>query len=89
VRLRDEGRLDLADPLDRHLDAPGAADVTIAQPLSHTAGLASQTPGPWRERTPGDLRPELADLIGPRQPYGPGAPLAAQPDPDGRQTSDV
>jgi CubicO group peptidase (beta-lactamase class C family) len=66
MRLRDEGRLDLADPLDRHLDAPEAAGVTIAQLLSHTAGLASETPGPWWERTPGDLRPELADLLGPR-----------------------
>ncbi len=52
MRLRDEGRLDLADPLARHLDAPEVPDVTIAQLLSHTAGLASETPGPWWERTP-------------------------------------
>ena len=47
TRLRDEGRLDLADPLGRHLDAGEAAGATIAQLLSHTAGLASETPGPW------------------------------------------
>jgi CubicO group peptidase (beta-lactamase class C family) len=45
MRLRDEGRLDLADPLGRHLDAGPAggraAGATIAQLLSHTAGLAS------------------------------------------------
>jgi CubicO group peptidase (beta-lactamase class C family) len=65
MRLRDEGRLDLADPLGRHLDAGAAADATIAQLLSHTAGLPSETPGPWWERSPGELRPGLADILGP------------------------
>lgn len=65
MRLRDEGLLDLADPLDRYLDAPEVPGVTIAQLLSHTAGLPSETPDPWWERTPGQLRPELADLLGP------------------------
>src|SRR6185312_12342433 len=49
MRLRDEGRLDLADPLGKYLDgAPAgpAASATIAQLLSHTAGLPSETPGP-------------------------------------------
>ena len=64
MRLRDEGKLGLADPLEKHLaDAP-IRGVTIGQLLSHTAGLASETPEPWWERTPGDLRPELADLVG-------------------------
>jgi CubicO group peptidase (beta-lactamase class C family) len=66
MRLRDEGLLDLADPLDRYLEAPPVAGVTIAQLLAHTAGLASETPGPWWERTQGDLRPGLADLLGAR-----------------------
>ena len=71
MRLRDEGRLDLADPLGKHLDAGQAASVTIAQLLSHTAGLASETPGPWWERSPGDLRPALADILGTaRHPAG-------------------
>jgi len=71
MRLRDEGRLDLADPLGRHLDAGTAAGATIAQLLSHTAGLASETPGPWWERSPGELRPELAGILGPsRRPAG-------------------
>lgn len=65
MRLRDEGRLDLADPLDRHLPGTAAGALTIGQLLSHTSGLSSETPGPWWERTPGDLRPELADLLGP------------------------
>ena len=64
MRLRDEGQLGLADPLEKHLaDAP-IRGVTIVQLLSHTAGIASETPGPWWERSPGELRPELADLIG-------------------------
>ncbi|HEX4359620.1 MAG TPA: serine hydrolase domain-containing protein [Pseudonocardia sp.] len=65
LRLRDEGLLDLADPLGKHLPDPAeVADVTIAQLLSHTAGLAAEATDPWWERTPGDLRPEPADLLG-------------------------
>jgi len=73
MRLRDEGRLDLADPLGKYLDAGQAKNATVAQLLSHTAGLASETHGPWWERTPGDLRPDLADVLGPepqRHPAG-------------------
>lgn len=70
MRLRDEGRLDLADPLGRHLDAGTAADATIAQLLSHTAGLTSETPGPWWERSPGGLRPGLADILCPPHARG-------------------
>src|SRR5882724_4672473 len=69
MRLRDEGHLDLADPLGKYLDASPmggrAAGATIAQLLSHTAGLASETPGPWWERSPGELRPGLADILSP------------------------
>lgn len=59
MRLRDEGRLDLLDPLERHL--PGAFDgVTIAQLLSHSAGLRAETAGPWWERTAGG---DFSDLV--------------------------
>ncbi|MFD8630631.1 serine hydrolase domain-containing protein [Streptomyces sp. NPDC059533] len=64
LRLRDEGLLSLADPLERHLPGTGVGEVTIAQLLSHAGGLAAETPGPWWERTPGDLRPALADVLG-------------------------
>jgi CubicO group peptidase (beta-lactamase class C family) len=72
MRLRDEGRLRLADPLDQHLPDAPARGVTIGQLLTHTAGLASETPPPWWERTPGDLRPDLADLVDPvpKHPVG-------------------
>ncbi|MFE9395569.1 serine hydrolase domain-containing protein [Streptomyces flavidovirens] len=65
LRLRDEGLLDLGDPLEKYLPGTGVAgEVTVAQLLSHTAGLAAETPAPWWERTPGTLRPDLADVLG-------------------------
>lgn len=53
MRLRDEGLLDLADPIGRHLADVPFGHVTIAQLLTHTAGLQAETNGPWWERTPG------------------------------------
>jgi CubicO group peptidase (beta-lactamase class C family) len=53
LRMRDEGLLDLNDPLRRHLDDTPFGDVTIAQLLSHTSGLQAETSGPWWERSPG------------------------------------
>ncbi|GFH38670.1 serine hydrolase domain-containing protein [Streptomyces pacificus] len=64
MRLRDEGLLDLGDPLEGHLPGTGVGEATIAQLLSHTAGLAAESPAPWWERTPGSVRPELADVLG-------------------------
>jgi D-alanyl-D-alanine carboxypeptidase len=68
MRLRDAGRLDLDDPVDKHLGSVTAAadGLTIRQLLAHTSGLAAETPGPWWERTPGTLRPGTADLVGER-----------------------
>lgn len=45
LRLRDEGLLDLTDPLEKHLPDTGAGAVTIAELLAHTGGLAAETPG--------------------------------------------
>ncbi|MFE2582168.1 serine hydrolase domain-containing protein [Streptomyces sp. NPDC059378] len=64
LRLRDAGLLDLGDPLEKHLPGTGAGEVTIADLLAHTGGLAAESPAPWWERTPGSLRPELADVLG-------------------------
>ncbi|MER7461777.1 serine hydrolase domain-containing protein [Streptomyces sp. NPDC097981] len=64
MRLRDEGLLRLDDPLEKHLPGTSAGEVTIAQLLAHTGGLAAETPGEWWERTPAALRPELADVLG-------------------------
>jgi CubicO group peptidase (beta-lactamase class C family) len=64
MRLRDEGALDLGDPLEKHLPGTGAGEATIAELLAHTGGLAAESPAPWWERTPGSLRPELSDVLG-------------------------
>ncbi|GGS37862.1 serine hydrolase domain-containing protein [Streptomyces griseoviridis] len=66
LRLRDEGLLDLGDALEKHLPGTGVGEVTIAELLAHTGGLAAESPAPWWERTPGSLRPELADVLGER-----------------------
>ncbi|MEU6094231.1 serine hydrolase domain-containing protein [Streptomyces sp. NPDC047079] len=68
LRLRDEGVLDLGDPLEKHLPGTGAGEATVAELLAHTGGLAAESPAPWWERTPGSLRPELADVLG-QQPF--------------------
>jgi CubicO group peptidase (beta-lactamase class C family) len=67
MRLRDEGRLDLADPLGKHL--PGTRpfpreidELRIAELLAHTSGLASESAGPWWERTPGQA--DIAEALG-------------------------
>jgi CubicO group peptidase (beta-lactamase class C family) len=64
LRLRDEGVLDLGDRLEKHLPGTGAGEATIAGLLAHTGGLAAESPGPWWERTPGSLRPEVSDVLG-------------------------
>jgi CubicO group peptidase (beta-lactamase class C family) len=68
LRLRDEGVLGLGDLLEKHLPGTGAGEVTIAELLAHTGGLAAESPAPWWERTPGSLRPELSDVLG-EQPF--------------------
>ncbi len=53
MRLRDAGRLDLDDRFDDHVPGSAFGRATIAQLLTHTSGLQSETDGPWWERTPG------------------------------------
>ncbi|WP_055690648.1 serine hydrolase domain-containing protein [Streptomyces prasinus] len=66
LQLRDEGAVDLGDPLEKHLPGTGVGEATLVELLSHAGGLAAETPGPWWERTPGSLRPDLADVLGER-----------------------
>src|SRR3954449_6111110 len=67
MRLRDEGRLHLDHPLDRHLTGTPFGDRTVGQLLSHLAGASAESPGGWWERTPGgslaDLRLGPADFV--------------------------
>lgn len=58
MRLRDEGLVELNAPIRTYLpDAPEG--VTVAQLLSHSAGLQSESNEAWWERVPGDGWREL------------------------------
>jgi CubicO group peptidase (beta-lactamase class C family) len=65
MRLRDEGALRLSDPLEAHLPGTPLGHLTIAQLLSHTAGLTAEPPTAWWERTPGVPVAELLERLGP------------------------
>ncbi|GAA2889667.1 serine hydrolase domain-containing protein [Streptosporangium fragile] len=65
MRLRDEGRVDLLDPIGKHVPGTQVGEVTVAQLLSHTSGLSAESPGPWWERTPGMPVERLVAALGP------------------------
>lgn len=54
LQLRDAGRVDLDDRFELHVPGTAFGGATLAQLLSHSAGLQAETEGPWWERTPGD-----------------------------------
>jgi CubicO group peptidase (beta-lactamase class C family) len=60
MRLRDEGRLRLDDPLERHLPGTPFGDRTVGQVLTHLAGASAESPGGWWERVPGGTLGGLA-----------------------------
>ncbi|GAB1645653.1 serine hydrolase domain-containing protein [Krasilnikovia sp. MM14-A1259] len=45
MQARDDGLLDLDDPISAHLDVPGHGDATIRRLLSHTAGFQREPHG--------------------------------------------
>ncbi|MFB9235919.1 serine hydrolase domain-containing protein [Plantactinospora siamensis] len=45
LQCRDDGLLELDDPIGRHLDVPEHGDLTVARLLSHTAGLQREPHG--------------------------------------------
>ncbi|MGY1682503.1 serine hydrolase domain-containing protein [Geodermatophilus sp. SYSU D01176] len=59
LRLRDEGRVHLDDPLDRHVPGTPLGDRTVGQLLAHVAGAAAESPGDWWERAPGGTLEDL------------------------------
>src|SRR3712207_5393728 len=59
LRLRDEGRLPLDDPIDGHVPGTPLGDRTVGQLLSHLAGASAESPGGWWERTPGGSLDDL------------------------------
>lgn len=64
LQLRDEGLLDLNDPLERHLPGVTYGDRTIRTLLSHSSGMHSEPAGDWWERTPGVDFAGLAQRLG-------------------------
>jgi CubicO group peptidase (beta-lactamase class C family) len=60
LQLRDEGLLDLADPVGRHVPDAPYADRTLRSLLSHASGIRAEPVGPWWERSPGVDWPTLA-----------------------------
>ncbi|WP_210440903.1 serine hydrolase domain-containing protein [Nocardioides xinjiangensis] len=53
LQARDEGLLDLDDPLSAHLGDVGYGEVTLREALAHSSGMQSEPRGPWWERTRG------------------------------------
>jgi CubicO group peptidase (beta-lactamase class C family) len=63
MQCRDDGLLDLDDPLDAHLDVPAHGELTVRRLLSHTAGLQREPYGDvWDTLEAPDLDGLLADL---------------------------
>jgi CubicO group peptidase (beta-lactamase class C family) len=73
VQCRDEGLLDLDDPIGRVLPAGGYADATVRALLAHVSGMQSEPVGPWWERSPGvSVEALLAANDGSGAVFGPG-----------------
>ncbi len=63
MRCRDDGLLDLDDPVGRHLDLPAHGDLTVRRLLSHTAGLQREPFGDvWDSLRAPDTGTLLSDL---------------------------
>lgn len=60
LQCRDDGLLDLDDPLGRFLPESGYRDATLRSLLAHTSGMQAEPVGPWWERSPGV---PLAELV--------------------------
>ena len=63
LQLRQEGRLDLGDPIGRHLPGIDYGDRTIRTLLSHSSGMHSEPVGSWWERSPGGTFDDLVDAL--------------------------
>jgi CubicO group peptidase (beta-lactamase class C family) len=59
LQCRDDGLLDLDEPIGRHVPETGYADATVRSLLAHVSGMQSEPVGPWWERSPGGTIEEL------------------------------
>jgi CubicO group peptidase (beta-lactamase class C family) len=63
LRLRDEGKLDLDDPLERHLPGAAHGSLPLRRLLSHASGLQREPPGEvWESLVFPDEQELLATL---------------------------
>ncbi len=63
MQARDDGLLDLDDPIAKHLDVPAHGDATIRRMLSHTSGFQREPHGDvWDTLVTPDAATLLADL---------------------------
>ena len=60
MQARDDGLLDLDDPIGKHLDVPAHGDATIRRLLSHTAGFQREPHGDVWDTL---LAPDADDLL--------------------------
>ena len=72
MQLRDEGRLDLDDPLSRHLPGVAHPTPTLRQMLSHLSGLQREPPGEVWETLEFPGEQELLDRLAEAEQVLPG-----------------
>ncbi|MFC7545378.1 serine hydrolase domain-containing protein [Plantactinospora sp. GCM10030261] len=73
LQCRDDGLLDLDDPIGKHLDLPEHRELTVARLLSHTAGLQREPHGDvWDSLRVPDVDQLLADLARAERVLPPG-----------------
>ncbi len=53
MQCRDDGLLDLDDPIAEHVPETGYGSATIRSLLAHVSGMQSEPVGTWWERSPG------------------------------------
>jgi CubicO group peptidase (beta-lactamase class C family) len=64
MQCRDDGLLDLDDPIGRHLAVPAHGELTVRRLLSHTAGLQREPHGDvWDTLRPPGTDKLIADLV--------------------------
>lgn len=64
LQCRDDGLVDLDDPLGRVIPETGYADATLRSLLTHASGMQAEPVGSWWERSPGQDVAELIRLNG-------------------------
>ncbi len=73
LQCRDEGLLDLDDPIGTFVPETGYGSLTVRSLLAHVSGIQSEPVGPWWERSPGVAIDELlAANPGSGVVFGPG-----------------